>query len=140
MIAKQQLSVDYPENPFFSTCVAEVYVGLTDEEALRLSQRHNEISHFTHKVTHRDLVSNCISSHLHNRSNICIKNRSFTSQQHVHMLRCHKAKPASIFPNIDQVVLVIKPTGVEKLLKCFQPVATKKFKKCFVEWSFLPTD
>ena len=57
LIAKQQLSADYPDNPFFSTCVAEVYVGLNDEEALRLSQRHNETSHFTHKVTHWDLVS-----------------------------------------------------------------------------------
>ena len=36
--------------------MAEVYVGLTDEEALRLAQRHNLNSHFVHKVTHRDLV------------------------------------------------------------------------------------
>jgi len=56
LVAKQQLSVDHPNNPFYKTCVAEVYVGLSDEEALRLSQLHNETSHFNHDVTHRDLV------------------------------------------------------------------------------------
>jgi len=30
--------------------------GLMDEQALRLAQRHNETSHYVHKVTHRDLV------------------------------------------------------------------------------------
>ena len=41
---------------FFKNCLAEVYVGLSDEEALRLSQWHNQTSHFVHNVTHRDLV------------------------------------------------------------------------------------
>ena len=36
--------------------MAEVFVGLSDEEALRLAQRHNANSHFVHKVTHRNLV------------------------------------------------------------------------------------
>jgi len=49
--------VDYPDNAFFSTCVAEVYIGLNDEEALQLSQRDNETSQFTHKVTHMDMVN-----------------------------------------------------------------------------------
>lgn len=54
--AKAQLSQKYPDNPFFQHTVAEVYVGLSDEQALRLS-RHNVNSHFIHKITHRDMVS-----------------------------------------------------------------------------------
>ena len=57
MLAKAQLAEEFPENPFFCTATAEVYVGLTDEEALRLAQRHNLNSHFVHKLTHCDLVS-----------------------------------------------------------------------------------
>ena len=56
MVAKQQLSEEYPENPFFKSVLADVYVGLSDEESLRLA-RHNTTSHFVHKVTHRDMVS-----------------------------------------------------------------------------------
>lgn len=64
LVAKGQLAEEYPDNPFFQTAMAEVYVGLSDEEALRLAQRHNLNSHFVHKVTHRDLVSTwteCVS-------------------------------------------------------------------------------
>ena len=57
MLAKNQLADEFPDNPYFTTAMAEVYVGLTDEEALRLAQRHNLNSHFVHKLTHRDLVS-----------------------------------------------------------------------------------
>lgn len=56
LLAKSQLVGEHADNPFFKTCLAEVYVGLSDEEALRLSQRHNQTSHFVHGVTHRDLV------------------------------------------------------------------------------------
>lgn len=56
MIAKSQLIQEYPENRFFGSVTAEVYVGLSDEECLRLAQRHNTNSHFTHKLTHRDMV------------------------------------------------------------------------------------
>jgi len=56
LMAKQQLLQEYPDNPFYSSVLADVYVGLTDEESLRLAQRHNQNSHFVHKVTHRDLV------------------------------------------------------------------------------------
>ena len=56
-MAKSQLVREYPENPFYKMVMAEVYLGLTDEEALRLAQRHNINSHFVHRVTHRDLVS-----------------------------------------------------------------------------------
>ena len=61
MVAKQQLSEEYPENPFFKSVLAEVYVGLSDEESLQLAQRHNTTSHFIHKVTHRDMVSTVMS-------------------------------------------------------------------------------
>lgn len=57
MLAKSQLAKEYPDNPYFSSAMAEVYVGLTDEESLRLAQRHNSNSHFVHKVTHRNLVN-----------------------------------------------------------------------------------
>lgn len=57
LVAKTQLMDEYPDNPFYKVVMAEVYIGLSDEEALRLAQRHNLNSHFIHKVTHRDLVS-----------------------------------------------------------------------------------
>ena len=49
--------MEIPDNPFYKTTMADVYVGLSDEEALRLAQRHNSTSHFVHAITHRDLVS-----------------------------------------------------------------------------------
>ena len=57
MLAKSQLTSEYPNCPFHKVVNAEVYIGLSDEQSLRLAQRHNVTSHFTHKVTHRDLVS-----------------------------------------------------------------------------------
>lgn len=57
LLAKTQLSTEYPDNPYFKFAIADVYVGLSDEQCLRLAQRHNLNSHFVHKVTHRDLVS-----------------------------------------------------------------------------------
>ena len=56
-LAKTQLSQEIPDNPYYKVVTADVYVGLTDEQSLRLAQRNNVNSHFTHKVTHRDLVS-----------------------------------------------------------------------------------
>lgn len=57
MMAKSQLSIEYPRCTYYQVVTADVYVGLSDEQALRLAQRHNQTSHFTHKITHRDLVS-----------------------------------------------------------------------------------
>ncbi len=37
--------------------LAEVYIGLTDDESLCLASRHNVNGHFVHKMTHRDYVS-----------------------------------------------------------------------------------
>ena len=56
-MAKSQLHQEIPDNTYYKQANVEVYVGLTDEQAVRLAQRHNQNSHFTHAVTHRDLVS-----------------------------------------------------------------------------------
>jgi len=55
-IAQQELNAEFPDNPFFKEVMADVYLGLTDEQALCLARRHNETSHYVHKITHRDLV------------------------------------------------------------------------------------
>jgi len=55
-LAKQKLMAECPENPFFRTALADVYLGLNDEESLRIAQQHNATSHYIHKVTHRDMV------------------------------------------------------------------------------------
>ena len=49
--------ISLADNPFFSECIAYVYCGLTDEEALRLASRHNINGHYTHEMTHKDYVS-----------------------------------------------------------------------------------
>lgn len=49
----------------FEKVSRHVYVGLTDEEALWLSSRHNANGHFHHNMTHRDYVS---SSDSHSNS------------------------------------------------------------------------
>jgi hypothetical protein len=56
-MAKSQLVQELPDNSFYQHVNAKVYVGLTNEQCLRLAQRHNNNSHFMHSVTHRDLVS-----------------------------------------------------------------------------------
>ena len=43
-------------NAVFSHCLAFVYCGLSDEECLRLSARHNINGHFNHKMQHKDYV------------------------------------------------------------------------------------
>ena len=55
--ARAELHREQPDNPLYATILAEVYVGLTDDEALRLASRHNINGHFIHKMTHRDYVS-----------------------------------------------------------------------------------
>jgi len=54
--AKLELMKEFPNNPFYQEALAEVYLELSDEQALRLAQRHNANSHFVHRITHRDLV------------------------------------------------------------------------------------
>lgn len=57
-MAKAELHQENPDNPHFAEVLAEVYVGLTDDEALRLASRHNANGHFIHSMTHWDYVSN----------------------------------------------------------------------------------
>ena len=38
---------EYPDNPYFKVAMSNVYVGLSDEEALRLAQHHNTNSHLS---------------------------------------------------------------------------------------------
>ncbi|XP_064388703.1 uncharacterized protein LOC135336778 [Halichondria panicea] len=48
-----------PENMALQRVLAEVYIGLTDDESLHLASRHNVNGHFVHKMTHRDYVEAC---------------------------------------------------------------------------------
>ena len=61
--AKSQLAEEILGVEYYKYANVEAYVGLSDEQALRLAQRRNQNSHFTHSVTHRDLVSNGIGSY-----------------------------------------------------------------------------
>ena len=44
--AKLELSKECPDNPFYQSVEATVYVCLSDEQALRLALRHNLNGHF----------------------------------------------------------------------------------------------
>ncbi|XP_064397804.1 uncharacterized protein LOC135344519 [Halichondria panicea] len=60
-LARRIVAAKSPDNTLLQTVLAEVYVGLTDDEALRLASRHNTNSHFIHKMTHRDYLEACRS-------------------------------------------------------------------------------
>ena len=51
------ICISYKDNDYFKECLAFVYVGLKDEEALRLASRHNQNGHFNHDMTFQDYVS-----------------------------------------------------------------------------------
>lgn len=55
--AKAELLKENPDNPQFCKILAEVYMGLSDKESLRLTSRHNANGHFIHRMTHKDCVS-----------------------------------------------------------------------------------
>ena len=55
--AKAELLKENPGNTLFNHVFAEVYMGLTDKECLRLASRHNTNGHFIHKMSHKDYVS-----------------------------------------------------------------------------------
>lgn len=55
--ARLELHKEHPENGLYGSILAEVYVGLSNDEALRLASRHNINGHYVHKMTHRDYVS-----------------------------------------------------------------------------------
>ena len=54
--ARAELHAENPDNQLLAQVLAEVYIGLTDGEALRLASRHNANGHFRHRMTHRDYV------------------------------------------------------------------------------------
>jgi len=54
--ARAELHAESPDNPLLAQVLAEVYIGLTDNESLRLESRHNANGHFIHRMTHRDYV------------------------------------------------------------------------------------
>ena len=55
--ARAELDAENPDNSLLTRVSAEVYIGLTDDEALRLASRHNANGHFIHRMSHRDYVS-----------------------------------------------------------------------------------
>ena len=57
---RAELHQEQSNNPLFATILAEVYVGLSDDEVLRLASRHNINGHYIHKMTHRDYISAAI--------------------------------------------------------------------------------
>ena len=60
--AKAKLLKENPGNSLFNQVFAEVYMGLTDRECLRLASRHNTNGHFIHRMSHKDYVS-CAIQH-----------------------------------------------------------------------------
>lgn len=52
LLAKNQLTEEHSENPYYKVALAKVYLGLSDEQSLKLAQHHNYNSYFVHIVTH----------------------------------------------------------------------------------------
>ncbi len=55
--ARLALLEESPKDDNYGHVLAEVFVGLTDSECLRLAARHNINGHFHHQMTHREYVS-----------------------------------------------------------------------------------
>ena len=55
-----ELLRENPGNPFYNQIIAEVYISLSDKEALRLASRHNSNGHYIHRMSHKDYVSSYI--------------------------------------------------------------------------------
>lgn len=55
-IALQELNKTYPENLNYQARFVAVYVGLTEDLALRLAARHNRATDFTHSMKTQDKV------------------------------------------------------------------------------------
>ena len=59
MLASKHLHQKYPDNQSYQGCVAIIYVGLSDEEALWHAM-HNNTGAFRHQLTYKDEVNTCI--------------------------------------------------------------------------------
>ena len=57
MLASKHLHQKYPDNPSYHGCVARIYVGLSDQEALWLGAMHNNTGAFHHQLTYKDEVN-----------------------------------------------------------------------------------
>lgn len=55
--ARQFLLGDDASKLVYASVHAIVYIGLTNEETLRLASRHNINRHYNHSMTHQDYVS-----------------------------------------------------------------------------------
>ena len=55
-VALQELLQENPNEKRFQTRLVAVYVGLTDDMALRLASKHNRATGFTHQMTTQDKV------------------------------------------------------------------------------------
>lgn len=55
-IALQDLMISHPHNNHFKSRMVAVYVGLSDEQVLRLAGRHNRATGYTHPITTQDKV------------------------------------------------------------------------------------
>ena len=55
-IAKSQLAQEIPYNDHYKCATTEIYVGLTDEAALRLAQQHKQNSHLPHVVIQVSII------------------------------------------------------------------------------------
>ena len=55
--ARLELAREHPNNKLFSSILAKIYVGLSDNESLRLASRHNLNGMFIHRMTHWDYAS-----------------------------------------------------------------------------------
>ena len=55
--AKAELLRENPSNSLYNQVSAEVYIGLSEKESMRLASRHNSNGHFIHHMSHKDYVS-----------------------------------------------------------------------------------
>ena len=69
-IAVQELSQEHPENVVFKSRLVAVYVGLTDDLALRLASKHNQATTFCHSrqgnVKHATIHCHAVALNLAN--------------------------------------------------------------------------
>ena len=63
-IAVQELSQEHPENVVFKSRLVAVYVGLTDDLALRLASKHNRATTFCHSMVTQDKVMQSMQVHI----------------------------------------------------------------------------
>lgn len=53
---KTELFKENSDSVSFSHVLSEVYIALSDKEALRLASQHNRNGHFIHRMSHKDYI------------------------------------------------------------------------------------